>query len=297
MNKVSLSIYKTLFYQSIFDCSPRLSDFSKWLICALPISEEELLAEIKKSKDVSIKKAHICLQKEDFINESVQRVEFSKQKIELARKYAGILSKIPWYRMVAISGAVASYNATEDDDIDLFVIVAPQRIWFARFSDWIILNLLKARRNAKSKMLKNRICINYYLSEDSLTLENKDLYTANEIARLIPLYGENVYRKFVLSNSWVKDYLANFWKIFEDAYGLDFDKQMPFRFVLFDLLENLLGKFQVWYMKRKMTKEVVSESEIRFHPKDVRTDVLKKYESGLVEFKTQKSKCKMTNQK
>ncbi len=278
MKKVSSAIYRTLIYQSIFGCSPRLSDSSKWLICSEPISEKQIRAEIKQNKDIATKSGHVCLSKSNFINESIKRVEYSNQKIEIAQKYARLLSKIPWYRMIAISGAVASYNATEDDDIDLFVIVAPQRIWFARLTDWLVLNVLKVRRNARSSTLNNKICINYYLSEGSLELQNKDVYTANEIARLIPLYGEDVYCKFVLSNPWVNNFLANFWLEFKTANGSALEKQLPFRFVLLDLLEFLLGKFQVWYMSRKMTKEIVSESEIRFHPKDVRMAVLEKYE-------------------
>ena len=284
MKEISRSVLKTLIYQSIFGCSPRLSDFSKWIISSKPFSRKELNVAIKRMKKVSLKKNHIYLRDTPFVKASLKRTGYAQDKISIARRYANLLSKIPWYRMIAISGAVASYNATRNDDIDFFVIVAPQRIWFARLADWLVLNLLKARRNADSTALNNKICINYYLSEDSLELQNKDLYTANEIARLMPLYGEDVYHKFVLSNPWVKSYLANFWRDFTNEYGAEYDRQLPFRFILFDLLESLLGRVQIWYMKRKMTKEIVSEQEIRFHPKDVRKSVLAKYDKLIKEF-------------
>jgi len=231
--------------------------------------------------DVEIKEGHVYHTNYDFVKESVKRHSYSKGKLILARKYAGILSRIPWFRMIAVSGAVASNNATKDDDIDLFVIVSPKRLWLARFFDWLVLNIIKVRRNANSKTYNNKLCVNYYLSESFLTLKNQDLYIANEIVQLVPLYGEEVYKKFVHSNAWIKKYFANFWENFDKQNGDLYENGLPFRFVLFDFIEIVFKYLQIWHMKKKITKEIVSDKELRFHPKDVRGSVLKRYEDRI----------------
>ena len=237
---------------------------------------------IEDSDEISIREGYVFLPVDkELLLRTVQRNMWSLGKIQFAKRYLKILSKVPWVRMIGISGSVASFNATEDDDIDLFIITAAKRIWLARTVDWLLLNLFRVRRNASSTDVKNKLCINYYLAEDQLGLKNRDIFTANEIARLIPIHDKGVYNHFINSNSWGKNHLGNFWKDFQ-MNNADLQCPLPrFRFIPIDWIEFVLAKVEKRYMMPKMTKEHVNQHEVRFHPKDARQRVLKEYEKRL----------------
>lgn len=281
MKEVTRAIYRTLAYQSVFDCCLRLSDLSKFLISNKYFSEHELLEALLAVRNVFVEGEYSSLKKISNIREANDRIKYSELKIKKARRMAKFLKLFPWFRMIAISGAVASYNAVKDDDIDVFVVVSPHRLWIARLTDWLVLNMLGVRRNASSKNVNDRICINYYVTEDNLELPNKDVFTANEIARVIPLHGFSVYKKFILANSWIADYMSNFWNQFTTKYERYKVPRDPFRLILLDPFEILLRNVQIQHMESRITKEIVSECEIKFHPKDVRITVLEKYGKAL----------------
>ena len=159
--------------------------------------------------------------------------------------------------------------------------MSPYRIWIARLTDWLILNVLGVRRNALSHHLNDKICINYYVAENNLEIPNKDVFGANEIARMIPLTGFSVYKKFILANSWISEYMCNFQSYFSGKYGRFKVPRDPFRLIFLDPFEALFRSIQIRHMESRMTKEILSEDEIKFHPKDVRVKVLEKYEKIL----------------
>lgn len=51
--------------------------------------------------------------------------------------------------------------------------------------------------------------------------------------------------------------------------------------IFFTQLENLLKKFQLWFMKSKRTTEQISNTQIRFHPFDWQKKVLQEYKEKL----------------
>lgn len=279
MHDTESAIYKTLAYQSIFNSLPTLNNLQYFLISDFHIGTKDVVSTINFSKNIQIIDNFVCFRKDSKKVETAKaRYKNSKIKIEKAKKISQILKLIPWFKMIGISGAVASYNAVSDDDIDLFVIVSKNRIWLARFCDYLVLNILRVRRNAKSRNLNNKICINFYLTDDNLELKNKDIYSANEIARLIPLHGDSVYNDFINANKWISKYLANFWDNFINRNNFKTAERKVPNFFLFDLLNSFLGKLQRKYMMPKMSREEVSEKEIRFHPMDLREKVIKEYE-------------------
>lgn len=286
MKDLISSIQKTLVYQEVFDFAPNEKELHRFLISDKKYSLSEIRKAIKDIPYIKKDQGLICFCKSDVsINSCILKRKYTGEKIKWAMRYAKILSLIPWYKMIGISGAIASNNATKDDDIDFFVITSANRIWLARFSDWIILNILHVRRNAKSRDLNNKVCINFYLSEDNLELKDKDLYIANEIARLIPLYGIKYYVQFVKSNDWINKYLGNFWEDFCSQYSDVSSKKTLFRFFIFDWMNTFLGNIQQRHMEENLTREKVTEKEIRFHPKDSKNVVLSRYKQLLRKYK------------
>jgi len=123
---------------------------------------------------------------------------------ELLRR-ARLLARIPWIRLVAVSGSLAVSAARTGDDIDLFVVTDDGRLWLSRALT-IAVGRLPLRGRA---MPLSVLCPNYLLSSSSLTLGERDVYTAHELAQLVPLFGAETYRELLACNAWYRDFLPN----------------------------------------------------------------------------------------
>lgn len=120
-----------------------------------------------------------------------------------AEKIAKLLYKFPYVRAVGISGSVSKNFADEKADIDYFIITKANRLWIAR----TLLHLFK-----KNPFLKNRnehYCMNYFIDEEDLLIEEKNVYTATELFTIIPMAGNGSMTKFFRANPWSYGYFPN----------------------------------------------------------------------------------------
>jgi hypothetical protein len=53
-------------------------------------------------------------------------------------------------------------------------------------------------------------CVNYFVDSDHLVIEEKNLFTATELATLIPLSGASLYLKLQQANAWVTHMFPNY---------------------------------------------------------------------------------------
>ncbi len=118
-----------------------------------------------------------------------------------ARRYGRALARLPFVRMVAVTGALAVDNVEPDTDIDYILVTEVGRLWLCRAMA-VALVQWAARRG-------DTICPNYLLSERALTLETHNLFTAHELAQMVPLAGLEIYRKMCHLNGWATRFLPN----------------------------------------------------------------------------------------
>jgi predicted nucleotidyltransferase len=120
-----------------------------------------------------------------------------------AEKISKRLYKFPYVRGVAISGSVSKNFADEQADIDYFIITKANRLWIAR----TFLHLYK-----KNPFLKKRneyYCMNYFLDEADLVIEEKNIYTATELYTIIPMACNGSMKNLFEANSWSHRYFPN----------------------------------------------------------------------------------------
>ncbi len=129
------------------------------------------------------------------------REQISDDAISAARDHLRTLASMPFVRMMAFSGSTAHRNMTTDEDLDLFVVVADGRLWSF---------FLAAMVWARFKGLRKHLCINYVLSDDALPIFERDMFTAQQVASLKPIFGKPVYDRFVESNPFVRRHFPNF---------------------------------------------------------------------------------------
>src|SRR5437773_7637929 len=101
--------------------------------------------------------------------------------------------------MVAVTGALAVNNVGKLPDIDLLVVAQEGRVWLCRRA------LIMCVRVAR--LFGDDLCPNYIISDQSLDLDQRDFFTAHELAQMVPLYGPGVYRRMIKRNPWAWRYL------------------------------------------------------------------------------------------
>jgi hypothetical protein len=121
-----------------------------------------------------------------------------------AKKYSQKISNFPFVQGVYISGSLSKGWVGKDADIDYFIITRPGRLWLSR----TLLVLYK-----KTFLFNSRryFCVNYFVDSDHLEIPDRNLFTATEVAFLLPVVNEELYHEFIESNSWMKDFYPG-WK-------------------------------------------------------------------------------------
>ena len=137
--------------------------------------------------------------REAIFNLRRRRRELAARRWPPARRFARWLTRVPFLRMVAVCGSHAVENGGEAGDVDLFLVTEPGRLW-------IVHTCAMALRRI-GRVLGIELCPNYLLTTDALEVPERDLYTAREIAQAMPLWGEEVYERFLVANRWIKSFL------------------------------------------------------------------------------------------
>jgi hypothetical protein len=101
--------------------------------------------------------------------------------------------------MVAVTGALSMNNLSGRPDIDLLVVTEPGRVWVCR--RLLVLQVRLAR------LFGDDLCPNYILSTGNLELDQRDFFTAHELAQMVPLKGEAIHRRMLEQNSWARRFL------------------------------------------------------------------------------------------
>ena len=127
----------------------------------------------------------------------------AEQTMAKARKMGRILSRFPFVRSVMISGSLSKGYMDEFSDIDFFVIMKPGNITISK-----LLMGLYERIFASGSF-----CANFLIDADHLHIKNQNLYTAIELATLIPVWDTGLYDSFIqINEEWVLRHLPNYEK-------------------------------------------------------------------------------------
>ncbi|MBT3173997.1 MAG: hypothetical protein HN336_04065 [Lentimicrobiaceae bacterium] len=137
---------------------------------------------------------------------SKQRIMGNNRAEDLLRKsvkFVGIIKMFPFVKSIAISGSLSKYYADENCDIDYFIVTSKNRLWISR----TLLHIYK-----KATFLKGHehyYCMNYFVDETAMEIDQKNIYSAIETVTLIPVYNQSLIRGIKLQNNWLVDYLPN----------------------------------------------------------------------------------------
>lgn len=203
--QVKNDILSTLAYFDIFTYPLQKREI--WLFLQNPydLSEFEIALQylvdrslvFKLGEFYSLQNTYTIAQRRTAGNDKAQKL------LVTAKKVASLLSMFPFVRGVAVSGSLSKNFADDRSDIDLFIITSKNRLWLAR----TFMHCFK-----KLTFLVNKqhfYCMNYFIDEDHVEIAEKNIYTATEIATLLPLQGNVAFEKFYSANAWIKTFLPN----------------------------------------------------------------------------------------
>jgi len=175
----------------------------------------------------------------------------AKDMMATAKKVSDLLIRFPYVRGIAISGSLSKNFADEDSDIDLFIITKKNRLWIAR----TFMHIFKKFTFLAKK--EHYFCMNYYIDEQDLQIHEKNVYTATEVATLIPMNGDVVFAQFFAANAWTREYLPN--KCLRISTAKPLNNSLWKRFTEFifnnrlgNAIDNLLMRITVSRWNKKM---------------------------------------------
>jgi hypothetical protein len=253
-----------------------------------PLTPDELkLWSIISDTSKSIQKTYITLPgRNNIIRMRKNRRFFSEKKWHIAYHAARLFRYIPTIMLVGITGGLAMNNANKNDDIDMFFITRPKTIWISRLLAILISNFFGLRRKRGEAFVSDKICLNMFMTSEALRLatRDQDLFSAHEVLQMVPLWERNsMYTCFLRENSWVHFFLPN---AFSEKLQSDVNT-IPFRLfwsVCVQLFEAPARLVQFWHMRTHITTEVVSDTLLRFHPRDARVWVKQKFAKRLKKY-------------
>jgi hypothetical protein len=217
------------------------------------------------------------------------RTQHAARLWKVARGWGRLMARLPFVRMVAVTGALAMNNVVVDDDVDFLILTAPGRVWLTRAFAILVVRL--------ARLTGARLCPNYLLATTALAQDRRDLFIAHELAQMVPVAGREFYRQMRAANAWVADYLPN--AAGEPAGSAD---AAPGRLghLLQQAVEWLLrgspgDRMEEWERARKLTKfrprmaregsaAVLDESHVKGHFDDYGREALAAYAARCRQF-------------
>lgn len=267
-------IFKTICYADIFEFPLTFLEVWYFFIGTTSVKKESIEKELKT---MSLFSSHgfYCLEdRKKIISKRINLEKYVNKKYVIAKKICSILSVIPTILLVGISGGLAMGNVKKGDDIDLFIIAKNNTLWSTRLAVLLLLGVMGVRRSKDTVDVADKICVNMIVTVDGMgvPLKKQNLFTAHEVAQMKPLFVRtDTYQRFLEANSWAGKFLPNALARMKNEESRIKEKTK------FMVLEFLSKKLQLWYMKKHVTSEVVSDTILAFHPKDYTKSVLKKY--------------------
>ena len=213
LSVVQIGIYSALAYFDVFNYPISEKEIRAFLPSTAPINGT-LISELNAlvHNQVIYKLAdYYSLQNDDrLVSKRVAGNKLAIEYLKKAKLISKFIGQFPFVRGVFISGSLSKGYIGEDADIDYFIVTKPGRLWLAR----TLLILFK-----KVFLLNSRkyFCVNYFVDENHLEIEDKNVFTAVELSTMIPTFNQQMFTEIKLANTWTKQYLPNHpWSNFKE---------------------------------------------------------------------------------
>ena len=200
---VEQAVIRTVAYADVFDHPLDAAETHRYLVGleATPAAVREELERLVPELLTEIDGFYMLRGRSHLVETRRVRTAAAARLWPRAVRYGRVLAQLPFVRMVAVTGSLTRDNADARGDIDYLVVTEAGRVWVVRALTGVV------RRAARRR--GTRLCINYVLSEEALSLADRNLFTACEVAQMVPLTGHGVYDRLRGLNDWTGEFLPN----------------------------------------------------------------------------------------
>jgi predicted nucleotidyltransferase len=299
-DEIIKKIYFTIIYFNVLKRPPSTFEVWRFFIDFSKRKTECSYEDVVKILD-KLQQKHKILNEDGFwvlpekrslSGERVLRQKVSVSKIKKAVFWIKLINLVPYCRGIFSSGALTLGNSGKNSDWDILVVLRKNRIWLGRFFVTAFLFFLGKRRN--SKKVKNRFCLNHFITENNLIFADRSEFAALDKSFMTPFIGRDYFDKMhQLNFAWSRLSMPNFSR---DVFGYDyFNCQNKFLMLIKNKIEraleflkvgDLLNNFCKEMMIKKIEKNpetyregafiVYNEGELAFWPKPKKTEILLK---------------------
>lgn len=272
------------------------------------------LFNLIQQKDIVSQNGYYALPDQDKIfPEFFKRQKISHQKLIIAKRAARVLQWVPFLRGIFITQGLSLQNCKKDSDIDLLIITDSNKLWLSRALVISTIFLIGLRKSEKNK--KDKICLGFYLAEDSLNiqktaLKNFDILVPYWLTTTLPLYSFANYFRFFYANNWIGNLIPNYKLKLRQDFGQIQIKESTvlrdwrnlFEWLLGGIWGNalnfILGKIQILKIfadpkTKNPTANIWADDKIiELHHFSQRKDVLNKWQKKIKNISVSKFKNK-----
>lgn len=307
MNEFTLkeSVLRTLLYYDIF-CYPLNQKEVFTFLPSNSMSSSDVYRMLRKLPEEE--NSHIAFKdgfffmKPNFryVDMRIEKERYSRKMWKIARLVTHIIKRFPFVRSVIVTGSLSKNNSGRSGDLDFMVITENKRLWIVRtllmlFKKVFLLNSYKY------------FCINYFITKDKLEIEEKNIYTATEIAHLKPTFNSGMMHEFIGRNLWIKNFFPNYTLSDEYLHSAGFRVnnrrsivqklfELFFAGRLGDLLDEYFLRMTSAHWEKKYSHINGTERNHMFkstqdvsktHPLNMQKQILEKYAENLKSFNLQ----------
>ena len=163
-----------------------------------------------------------------------------------AETWGARIGRLPFVRMVAVTGGLAVDSVAEHDDIDFFIVTKPGRLWLTRLMI-IVLGRIADRDDIE-------LCPNYIVSDQALEMDERTIYVARELAQMVVIVGDELCQRVRATNDWMFELLPNASITGDRTHLSTVNPSRLQRIAEWLLLLPPVGWFEKWEMNRKIIK-------------------------------------------
>lgn len=206
------------------------------------------------------------------------------------KRQADLIFQFPFVRSVMASGSLSKNFMDEKSDFDFFIVCAPRRIWISRM-------LLVLYKRIFLRNSHKYLCVNYFVDEAHLEIGEKNIFTATELATVLPLNGLEQYNQLIASNTdWLTSIFPNFEqrpvrlqkisdspgkRILESVFTVLFASQLN-RFFKWVTIQNWKRLYSKSYSANDFKVAFKSTDSVsKNHPRNFQKKILELYEARL----------------
>lgn len=317
-NNIAHSIIQTLAWFDLFDYPLTAEELYRWLWQPQSnTSHQYFLTQIipplvgepacpvgRGGGRIQVKRGYyFLLGREAIVSVRQKKIPLIEKKLQIARRAAKKMRWVPFARAVFVANTVAAGTAEAESDIDVLVIVKRGRLYLTRLLVTLLLQIFRLRRT--KQRVANRVCLCFYLTDESLDLSairlgEPDIYLAYWLAQLIPLYDPaHLHHELMKKNQWARAYLPQALNDYTllGRYRVDDNRTTKVFRAFFetawrgrygDQLESQAKAAQLTKMKMNRaslqnepdSRVVINDQMLKFHENDRREEYRKRWQES-----------------